>query len=92
MKRSHSWPEKHDLTLRLRKIKGQVEAIEKMVETGADCEEILLHVIVARRALKAFTEKVLNSHIHLCIEDAASHSDCRDTLQSLTFMLKRYVD
>jgi len=91
MKHVHSWSEKHDLTIRLRKIKGQVEAIERMVEADANCEDILFHVIVARGTLKSVTEKVLNSHIHLCLEDAASHSDCHNSLRLLANALKRYV-
>ena len=91
MKHVHSWSEKHDLTFRLRKIKSQVEAIERMVEADANCEDILFHVIVARGTLKSVMEKVLNSHIHLCLKDAASHSDCRNSLRLLATALKRYV-
>lgn len=92
MKQIHSRSEKKALTIRLRKIRGQVETIEKMVKAGSNCEDTLHQVIVARRALKSFTEKVLNFHIRVCIEDAMSQSECRDNLRSLITVLERYVD
>ena len=91
MKQAHSRLEKRDLTVRLRKIKSQVEAIEMMVEAGANCRDTLMQVIVVRRALKSFTEKVLNSHIRACIEEVANQSKCRDSLRSLVTVLERYA-
>ena len=44
--------EKEALIIRLRKIKGQVEAIEKMVEAGANWKDTFLQVIMARRTSK----------------------------------------
>ena len=92
MKQVHSRSEKNDLALRLRKIEGQVEAIEKMVEADANCADTLMHVISARRALKSLGEKVLTSQIHLCIESGTSRSMRRQNLRSLTILLERYVD
>jgi DNA-binding FrmR family transcriptional regulator len=91
MKQVHSRSEKKALTIRLRKIKGQVRAIEKMVEADADCADTLMQVVSASRALKSFGEKVLTSHIHLYIESATSQSERHDNLRSLITVLERYV-
>ena len=79
------------LIARLRKIKGQIQGIEKMVEADADCSEVLTQVVSGRRALKAFGDEVIQSHLHDCIENAASQAECRQNLRSLLTVLERYV-
>jgi DNA-binding FrmR family transcriptional regulator len=93
MKLKHVRPglEKRALVVRLRKIKGQVEAIEKMVEDDTDCSDVLMQVVSARRALKSFSEEMIESHLHECIENSASQSEGRRELRSLLTVLKRYA-
>jgi DNA-binding FrmR family transcriptional regulator len=83
--------EKRALVVRLRKIKGQIEGIEKMVEADTDCSDMLMQVVSARQALKSFSEKVLESHMRACIEDAATPSEGRHSLRSLLTVLERYA-
>jgi DNA-binding FrmR family transcriptional regulator len=83
--------EKRALVVRLRRIKGQVEAIEKMVEANADCSDLLMQVVSARGALKSFSEEVLESHVHSCLENAATPAAGRASLRSLLAVLERYV-
>jgi len=93
MKVKHHRPglEKRALVVRLRKIRGQIEAIEKMVEADTDNSDVLMQVVSARRALKSFSEEVLESHLHTCIESAASPSEGRANMRSLLTVLERYV-
>jgi DNA-binding FrmR family transcriptional regulator len=83
--------EKRALVVRLRRIKGQIEAIEKMVEADTDCSDVLMQVVSARRALKSFSEEMIESHMHECIESAANQSEGRRELRSLLTVLKRYA-
>jgi CsoR family transcriptional regulator, copper-sensing transcriptional repressor len=83
--------EKRALAVRLRKIKGQIEGIEKMVEADADCSDVLMQVVSARQALKSFSERVIESHMRECIEGAASQSESRHSLRSLLTVLERYA-
>ena len=91
MKHVHPDAEKKRLVARLRKIKGQIQGIEKMTEADADCSEVLMQVVSARRALKAFGDEMIHSHLHNCIENATSQSECRQNLRSLLTVLERYV-
>ena len=91
MRHIHPEHEKKALIARLRKIKGQVQGIEKMVGADADCSEVLMQVVSARRALKAFGDEVIQSHMHDCIENASSQAECRQNLRSLLTVLERYV-
>ena len=83
--------EKRALVVRLRKIKGQIEGIEKMVEADADCSDVLMQVVSARRALKSLSEKVIESHMRACLESTTSRSEGRHNLRSLLTVLERYA-
>jgi CsoR family transcriptional regulator, copper-sensing transcriptional repressor len=93
MKSKHVRPglEKRALVVRLRKIRGQIEALEKMVEADTDCSDVLMQVVSARQALKSFSEELIESHMQECIESAATQSQGRRHLESLLAILKRYA-
>jgi len=83
--------EKRALTVRLRKIKGQIEGIEKMVEADADCSDVLMQVVSARQALKSFSERVIEAEMRACIESAGGRPEGRHSLRSLLTILERYA-
>lgn len=91
MKHIHPQNEKDALILRLRKIRGQVQALERLVADDADCTEVLNQVISARSALKSFGEKVIHSHARDCIENVKDPAQGRRNLRSLIIVLHRYV-
>jgi len=91
MKHAHDPKERTALVVRLRKIRGQLHAIEKMVEADQDCAEVLVQVMAARRALKSFGDKLVQSHLHDCIEHAESQVEARKKLRTFITVLERYV-
>ena len=88
----HSPDEKKALQLRLRKIAGQIAAIEKMVEEDRDCPEVLMQVVSARKALKSFAQVVIHEHTHQCIEGASEPKEAQRKLRELLTVLERYVE
>ncbi len=91
----HPKTEREALKVRLRKIEGQLRAMEAMVDRDEDCSEILTQLISARKALKSFAEKLIESHMHHCIEDAQdSHGkeNGKEKLRDLLKVLGRYVE
>jgi DNA-binding FrmR family transcriptional regulator len=91
MKHVHPENEKTALVVRLRKIKGQIQGLERLVNEDADCTEVLNQVISARSALKSFAEKIIHSHAHDCIENVKDPAQGRRNLRSLITVLHRYV-
>jgi DNA-binding FrmR family transcriptional regulator len=91
MKHAHNPDERAALVVRLRKIRGQLQAIEKMVEADTDCAEVLTQVVSARRALKSFGDAIIHSHMHDCIEHAESLADSQRNLRAFLTVLERYV-
>lgn len=92
MKHSHLPKEKAALIVRLRKIRGQLQAIEKMVEDDTDCPEVLMQVVSARRAIKSFGDEIIHTHMHECIEHAKTQIESRKKLSAFLTVLERYVD
>ena len=48
---------------RVRKIKGQCEALERAIEAGADCAPILQQIAAVRGAVNGLMVEVMDSHI-----------------------------
>jgi len=88
----HPEHEKKALQLRLRKIAGQITAIERMIGEDRDCPDVLTQVVSARKALKSFAEIVIHDHLHHCIEGASSAKESQRKLKELLTILQRFVE
>jgi DNA-binding FrmR family transcriptional regulator len=89
---AHPPEETQALRTRLRKITGQLNAVEGMLAADYDCPDVLMQLVSARRAIKALSEKIIHSHMEHCIEHATSPVDARRKLRELLNVLERYVD
>jgi DNA-binding FrmR family transcriptional regulator len=88
----HPEEERRASIVRVRKVVGQLNAVERMLEEDRDCPDILTQIISARRGLKSLAEKLIHSHAHHCIEDAQNPAEARRKLRELLTVLERYVD
>ncbi len=91
---SHKHPEaeRDALRLRLRKISGQLNAIDRMLAEDRDCAETLTQLVSARRGIKSLAEKLIHSHLHHCIEGARDQADAKKKMRDLLTVLERYVE
>ena len=64
-----------NLHRRLRKIIGQVNAIDKMVDEDIPCEDILSQINAAKSALNKCGQIVLEGHINHCVREAVEKGD-----------------
>lgn len=93
-KRNHQHPEgeRRASVIRVRKIVGQLNAVQRMIDEDRDCAEILLQIVSARRGLKSLAEKLIHAHTHHCIEEARTPAEGRRKLRELLMVLERYVE
>jgi DNA-binding FrmR family transcriptional regulator len=91
MKHLHTEKDKMALVVRLHKIRGQIEAIEKLVIRDAACTEVLNQVISARNGLKSLGDKIIHAHVRDCIENVRNPAQGRRNLRALITVLNRYV-
>ncbi|XXF79720.1 metal/formaldehyde-sensitive transcriptional repressor [Myxococcaceae bacterium GXIMD 01537] len=59
----HSPAEKKKALLRVRRIRGQAEALERALAEGAECGTVLQQLAAIRGAINGLMSEVLESHI-----------------------------
>ena len=59
----HSPEDKKRATTRLRRIRGQVDALERAVEAGSECAPILQQLAALRGAVNGLMAEILDSHL-----------------------------
>lgn len=69
----HTVREKQRLLARVRRIRGQVEAIERALESEAGCETIMHQIAGVRGAMAGLTAEVIEDHIQSHLVDAEKH-------------------
>lgn len=57
---------------RMARIKGQFEGIERMIDEGRYCPEIIQQIKAARSALKSLEMGILETHLKGCVRTAFS--------------------
>ena len=62
-----------NLHRRLKKIIGQVQAIDRMVDEDIPCEDILSQINAAKSGLHKVGPVVLEWHIKHCVGDGIAH-------------------
>jgi DNA-binding FrmR family transcriptional regulator len=66
---AHTKHDKAKLIARIRRIKGQVESIERSLTEEADCHEVLQQVAACRGALNGFMAELFEGHIRCHVLD-----------------------
>ena len=56
---------------RLRRIEGQVRGIQRMVEEGRYCPDILVQISSVREALMGVSRELMRNHLSHCAAEAA---------------------
>lgn len=73
--RTLSPPRRDDVLLRLRRIEGQVRGVQRMVEDGRDCREIVTQVAAIKSALASVNSQVLQCYASNCLGDEEQPRD-----------------
>ena len=77
---------------RLKRIRGQIDGIERMIEQKRYCVDILHQIKAARSALQALEAEVLRSHLQGCVREAIgaqSPAVAEKKIQELTELFSR---
>ena len=78
-----------NLHRRLKKIIGQVQAIDRMVDEDVPCEDILAQINAAKSALHGCGKVVLEGHTKHCVRDGIEHAVLDMALEdNLSYFMK----
>jgi len=89
---SHIEISRKKLLARIRRIKGQVAALENAIETNAECMAVLQQVAAIKGATNGLMKEVLEDHLreHLGAEDL-SPTQRRQELEEVIDVLNSYL-
>ena len=82
-----------DLESRLRRIEGQVRGVQRMIEEGRYCVDILTQIDAITAALARVQDRILESHLNHCVADALEGSDVadrREKVNEVVGLLKKF--
>lgn len=59
--------QRSDLTKRLNRIAGQVQGVQRMIDSERYCVDILTQIAAVRAALGKVSNQVLEAHLETCV-------------------------
>lgn len=80
------------LHARLRKIIGQVQAVDRMIDEDIPCEDILSQINACKSALHRVGQVVLEGHIRHCVRDGLEHGDAEAAIDSFAKAVERFAN
>ena len=80
-----------NLHRRIKKIIGQINAIDKMVDQDVPCEDILIQINAAKSALHKVGQIVLEGHLHHCVRDGLEHGDAEKTIAQFAKAVEHFA-
>ena len=79
-----------NLHRRLKKIIGQLNAIDRMVDEDVPCEEMLMQINAAKSALHKVGQVVLEGHLNHCVRDGIEHGDADRTIAEFAKAIEHF--
>ncbi|MEQ8164636.1 metal/formaldehyde-sensitive transcriptional repressor [Pelagibacterium sp.] len=88
---SHTIRDKDKLTARVRRLKGQIEGIERALEAEKPCAEILRQLASARGAMSGLTAEVMEDHLREHVLEAQTDASRNAGGQELIEIIRTYM-
>ena len=77
---------------RLKKIIGQVNAIDRMIDEDVPCEDVLAQINAAKSALHKAGQLILEGHIRHCVLEGLQNGDVDETSAKSTKTIDRFAN
>ena len=79
-----------NLHRRLKKIQGQIAAIDRMVDEDVPCEDIIVQVNAVKSAIHKVGQIIMEGHIQHCVRDGIEHGDADKTIAEFTKVIEQF--
>ncbi|VCU71240.1 Transcriptional repressor FrmR [Pigmentiphaga humi] len=88
----HTPEEKKRVLTRVRRIRGQCDALERALEAGADCGPVLQQIAAIRGAVNGLMSEVLEAHVREeFVHPAESEAVRLEQVQELLGLVRSYL-
>ena len=78
---------------KLRRVRGQLEGVLKMIEDRRYCPDILIQVRAAKSAIQAIELSILKTHLASCVSEALHEKNeekANQKIEELINLIERY--
>jgi DNA-binding FrmR family transcriptional regulator len=90
---SHTIREQKKLLARVRRIRGQVDSIERALSSEAGCEQVMHLIAGARGAMAGLMAEVVQDHVRSHLVDAERHPGAlnKEAAEQLLDVVRTYL-
>ncbi|TRL36274.1 Ni(II)/Co(II)-sensing transcriptional repressor DmeR [Rhizobium straminoryzae] len=88
---SHTIRDGEKLLARVRRLKGQMDAVERALVAEKPCGEVLQLLASIRGALSGLTGEVMEAHLHEHVVHAESEAERAAAAEELAAVLRTYI-
>jgi len=88
---SHIKREKAKLLNRVRRVRGQIEAVERAIDEDIGCASVLHLIVAARGAMSSLMSEVIEDHIRLHVVDPAREPERSRGAEELIEAVQAYL-
>jgi DNA-binding FrmR family transcriptional regulator len=90
---THTIREKQKLLARVRRLRGQIEAIERALESESGCEQVMHLIAGARGAMAGLMAEVVEDHVRTHLIDTEVHPGVlnTDAVEQLLEVVRSYL-
>ena len=84
--------EKQKLFSRIRRLGGQISAVERAVAEGDECADVLMLLAAIRGGVNGLMAEILEDHVRLHISHPDRHGESREELtEDLISLVRAYL-
>jgi CsoR family transcriptional regulator, copper-sensing transcriptional repressor len=86
--------EKKEVLLRLKRVEGQIRGIQRMIEQGVPCPEIMTQVAAATAAMKRVGIAIVRAYMEECLNRTKQEPAAKreEALKDFQRAISRYID
>ncbi|MFV0335837.1 MAG: metal/formaldehyde-sensitive transcriptional repressor [Tropicimonas sp.] len=88
---AHTIRDKAKLVARVRRLKGQLEAVERALEAELPCAEVLRQLASARGAMNGLIGEVIEGHLHDHVLEAGTDEARRQGAEEVIDIIRSYM-
>ncbi len=81
-----------NLHRRIKKMIGQLNAIDKMIDNDVPCEEVLIQINAVKGALHKAGQIILEGHLKHCVRDGIENGDADKTIAAFVKALEHFTN
>lgn len=88
-----TYPSHEDQLVALKRIEGQVRGVQKMIEEGRYCVDIMTQLASVGGAISSVRDKILEKHLNGCVREALqgkSAKDKQDKINEVIDVLRKF--